>query len=175
MAPEQLAYTSPMNEALTFTVDPLSRRKRILCADDNRLVRESLRLILESAAYEVTCADDGQTALKAIRDASEPFDLLITDHDMPRLCGLELVSQLDADRQLPEVVVISGNLTTENITEYERLGVRQVLEKPFLIPTILDAVHAGCERAERRKAAGETTPPMGHVARQALRLIPAAT
>lgn len=151
-APVQRHLSSPMNEGPSATADVLPQPKRILCADDNRLVRETIRLVLERASYVVKCAADGREACQIIMDATEPFDLLVTDHDMPHVCGLELVRQLKANRRLPAVVVISGSLTPENIRQYKELGVERVLTKPFLTPTILEAVRTGCDRTERKIA-----------------------
>lgn len=136
-----------MNAEISFPTDAQLVGKRILCADDNRMVRESLRLILERTGYRVICAADGLEAWHLVLDEIEPFDLLITDQDMPNMCGLELVRRLNDEGLLPEVVVISGNLTKEIIFEYRRLGVNQLLEKPFLIATILAVVGQGCARA----------------------------
>lgn len=136
-----------MNAEFSVSTDAPCVGKRILCADDNRMVRESLRLILERAGYRVICAADGLEAWHLILDEIEPFDLLITDQDMPNMCGLDLVRRLKGEGMLPEVVVISGNLTPEVIRGYRELGVDQLLEKPFLIVTILAAVGRGCARA----------------------------
>src|SRR5471032_1950934 len=72
-------------------------RKRILVVDDSLTVRELQRKLLLNRGYEVAVAVDGMDGWNALR--SEDFDLLITDIDMPRMDGIELVSLLRRDNR----------------------------------------------------------------------------
>lgn len=117
------------------------RSDRILCVDDNLYIREALRFTLSEAHYAVTCAGDGQEALQCLQNSPARFDVLITDHDMPRLNGLELVRELRSlPPPLPRVIVISGTLTEELVARYEALAVARVLPKPFMPQTIVETV-----------------------------------
>ncbi|MGE6791530.1 hybrid sensor histidine kinase/response regulator [Pseudomonas guineae] len=81
-------------------------RKRVLVVDDSLTVRELERKLLLSRGYDVAVAVDGMDGWNALRD--EHFDLLITDIDMPRMDGIELVTLLRRDsrlRTLPVMVV----------------------------------------------------------------------
>ncbi|MEG0248794.1 MAG: chemotaxis protein CheW, partial [Pseudomonas sp.] len=73
-------------------------RKRILVVDDSLTVRELQRKLLSNRGYEVAVAVDGMDGWNALR--SEDFDLLITDIDMPRMDGIELVTLLRRDSRL---------------------------------------------------------------------------
>jgi len=80
--------------------------RRVLVADDSLTVRELERKLLASRGYAVETAVDGVDAWNALRQGS--FDLLVTDIDMPRLDGIELVRLVRNDprlRDLPVVVV----------------------------------------------------------------------
>ncbi len=82
------------------------RRKAILVADDSITVREIERRLLENRGYLVEVAVDGMEAWNNLRE--NQYDLLVTDVDMPRMNGIELVQNLRRDprlRQLPVVVV----------------------------------------------------------------------
>jgi two-component system sensor histidine kinase and response regulator WspE len=82
------------------------RAKRILVVDDSITVREVERKLLENQGYEVEVAVDGMEGWNAIRLAS--YDLLVTDVDMPRMNGIELVKRVKADphlRDLPIMIV----------------------------------------------------------------------
>jgi len=82
------------------------KHKRILVADDSLTVRELERKLLAARGYEVETAVDGTDAWNAAR--MRPFDLVVTDVDMPRLDGIELVSLLKKDprlRSLPVMIV----------------------------------------------------------------------
>ncbi len=87
--------------------DDIERRtKRILVADDSITVREVERKMLVSQGYEVDVAVDGMDAWNTVRD--NDYDLIISDIDMPRMNGFELVSLIKNDptlRHLPVIIV----------------------------------------------------------------------
>lgn len=81
-------------------------RKRVLVVDDSLTVRELERKLLEHHGYDVEVAVDGMDGWNAVR--SDPFDLVVTDVDMPRMDGIELVTLIKRDarlRGLPVMVV----------------------------------------------------------------------
>ncbi len=81
-----------------------SVRKRVLVVDDSLTVRELQRKLLSNQGYEVAVAVDGMDGWNALR--SEDFDLLITDIDMPRMDGIELVTLLRRDNRLQSLPVM---------------------------------------------------------------------
>lgn len=86
--------------------DHAARRKRVLVADDSLTVRELERKLLAHRGYDVTVAIDGMDAWNALR--SETFDLVVTDVDMPRMDGIELVTLIRRDavlKSLPVMIV----------------------------------------------------------------------
>ena len=78
--------------------------KRVLVVDDSLTVRELQRKLLLAAGYEVAVAVDGMDGWNALR--AETFDLLITDIDMPRMDGIELVTLLRRDTRLQGLPVM---------------------------------------------------------------------
>ena len=81
-----------------------SDRKRILVVDDSMTVREVERDLLESKGYVVDVAVDGMDGWHAVR--SNDYDLIITDVDMPRMDGIELVSKIKQDLHLKSLPVM---------------------------------------------------------------------
>ncbi|WP_293809046.1 hybrid sensor histidine kinase/response regulator [uncultured Bosea sp.] len=82
------------------------RRKRVLVVDDSLTVRELERKLLDHHGFEVEVAVDGMDGWNAVR--SDPFDLVVTDVDMPRMDGIELVTLIKRDpglRNLPVMIV----------------------------------------------------------------------
>ncbi|MBX9403528.1 hybrid sensor histidine kinase/response regulator [Lysobacter sp. BMK333-48F3] len=73
-------------------------RKRVLVVDDSLTVRELERKLIESGGYAVEVAVDGMDGWNAVR--SGHFDLVVTDIDMPRMDGIELVSLIKKDARL---------------------------------------------------------------------------
>lgn len=81
-----------------------AERKRILVAEDSITSRILLKTILESAGYAVRTAIDGMEAFTLLR--TEPFDLVVSDVEMPRLSGFDLTARIRADRALAEIPII---------------------------------------------------------------------
>ena len=79
-------------------------RTRILVVDDSITVREVERHLLVNHGYDVDVAVDGQDGWNALRAA--PYDLLITDVDMPRMDGIELIRHVRQDVKLAELPII---------------------------------------------------------------------
>jgi two-component system sensor histidine kinase and response regulator WspE len=80
------------------------RRKRVLVVDDSITVREVERQLLLHKGYEVTIAVDGMEGWNKVR--AERYDLLVSDIDMPRMNGLQLVQTVRADERLRDLPVI---------------------------------------------------------------------
>jgi two-component system sensor histidine kinase and response regulator WspE len=74
------------------------RLKRVLVVDDSLTVRELVRKLLHHHGYHVEMAVDGMDGWNAVR--SDPFDLVVTDVDMPRMDGIELVTMIKGDARL---------------------------------------------------------------------------
>jgi two-component system sensor histidine kinase and response regulator WspE len=82
------------------------RRKRVLVVDDSLTVRELERKLLDHNGIEVEVSVDGMDGWNAVR--SDAFDLVVTDVDMPRMDGIELVTLIKRDpglRNLPVMIV----------------------------------------------------------------------
>ncbi len=76
-------------------------------------------------------AKNGWEALIKVGATARPFDVVITDHRMPRMTGLELVRQLRAQNFGGKILVVSGHLSDEDIRAYEELSVDMMMSKPF--------------------------------------------
>lgn len=79
-------------------------KKRILVAEDSITSRTLLKNILESAGYDVTTTVDGMDALSALK--SNTFDLVVSDIEMPRMNGFDLVTKIRADKGTAELPVV---------------------------------------------------------------------
>jgi two-component system sensor histidine kinase and response regulator WspE len=86
------------------TTSDTGRRKRVLVVEDSLTVRELERKLLANAGYEVEIAVDGMDGWNAVR-AGE-FDLVVTDIDMPRMDGIDLVKQIRQHPNLSSVPVM---------------------------------------------------------------------
>jgi len=116
-------------------------RKRILVVDDSLTVRELQRKLLSNRGYEVAVAVDGMDGWNALR--GEDFDLLITDIDMPRMDGIELVTLVRRDQRLQSlpVMVVSYKDREEDRRRGLDAGADYYLAKAsFHDDALLDAV-----------------------------------
>ena len=92
--------------------DDARRNSRLLVADDSFTTRELIRTILQSAGYDVTTAVDGLDALDKLR--ASPYDLVVSDVEMPRVDGFQLTSRIRTDLGLTELpVIIVTSLASE--------------------------------------------------------------
>ena len=107
----------------------MKKKLRILAVDDEPIIGESIAYVLEAPHRKIAVAKDGQEALTMV--AKEKFDVVITDHRMPRAGGLELVKKLRQRKYTGKIVVLSAHLSPENIGTYEELAVDEVVGKPF--------------------------------------------
>lgn len=121
---------------------PHARRSiRILYAEDVRELRDLARTVLTREGHEVDCASDGLEALERLIANPLGFDLLLTDHHMPRMNGLDLVANLRRIGFSGKIMVFSSELNPEIAAEYTRLRVDRILFKP-VYPSYLRQVIA---------------------------------
>jgi excisionase family DNA binding protein len=123
-------------------------KRRVLIVDDQEPIRKFLVKALELANYEIETAEDGASALEQMRAA--PFDLLVTDLQMPGMSGLALIRE--ARKMAPKlaIVIITGHSTEAIAIEAINLGVGGYLTKPFRVHNIL---------VKAARALGDPEPP----------------
>src|SRR4051812_27816502 len=99
--------------------------RRVLVVDDEDDVRTFVRLVLETAGYEVRCAADGKEALQAIH--IERPDLVVLDLMMPVMDGWQVLAAI-AHEHPPLVVVLSA---AADLSRAQVLGAAATVAKPF--------------------------------------------
>lgn len=92
--------------------------KTIMTAEDSRSVRQAVTLILEQAGYQVIQTEDGVDALEKIQ--KHKVDMLLTDLNMPRMDGYELIRQVRALEQYRFIPIVT--LTTESQLAKKMVG-----------------------------------------------------
>jgi len=120
--------------------------KTILVVDDEKSVRDSLRMILTYARYEVEIAEDGAKALAILE--SHPIDMVLLDIKMPGMDGIEVLeSMMKKNPELP-VVMISGHGTIETAVEATKKGAFDFLSKPLDRDRLLVTVRNALEQSK---------------------------
>jgi two-component system, cell cycle sensor histidine kinase and response regulator CckA len=115
---------------------------RILLADDNVFVADTLNHLLAREGHEVTYATNGEEAwsLWVSGGGVATYDLVLTDQNMPVVTGVELIRRLRTSGSQVPVVVVSGHLAPTLSVELNSLGVVSQLSKPFTQKELLSAV-----------------------------------
>ena len=133
------ALRARVGQVVPGSVEPQRRRQRVLVADDSPVVRELVREILGSAGLDVLEASDGADAFESIQQ-SEP-DLLISDIEMPRMNGFDLLSEVRRRSQRLPVVMLSTRGSVEDRKRATRLGANAYLVKTeFHSESLLEVV-----------------------------------
>jgi CheY-like chemotaxis protein len=125
---------------------------RILHVEDNIVCREVVRVVLGRAGYTMSYAVDGPSGVQMIRAMPDCFDMVITDHEMPGMCGLEVVAMLHRIGFSGKIMVYSGALDTELMEAYGEAGVDGFLCKPTAASMLISAVEAINPLINRRGA-----------------------
>jgi DNA-binding response OmpR family regulator len=146
--------------SLSLQINPL---RRILVVEDEPDIRRINAVALHHAGYHVDTAEDGIAgwkALHAVRHAPESYNLLITDHQMPGMTGLNLVKNMRAARMALPVIMASGTPATEDLfIRYPWMHPAVMLVKPYSIEQLLETVEKMlCATAS---PGDEMAPPTG--------------
>jgi DNA-binding response OmpR family regulator len=112
----------------------------ILLAEDERSVAFSISFALKADGHKIEIVSDGEEALAELTRKPGAFDLLITDHSMPRMNGVELVKRLRDTAFRGKIVVLSAHLSAENVAAYAALGVDMMIPKPFDVHLLRAAI-----------------------------------
>jgi len=118
---------------------PVRRPFNILAVDDEPSVAKSLSFVLAGPGRTLSTASNGEEALARVAEPP-PVDVIITDNNMPKVSGLELVRRLRADGFPGRIVVLSAYLTDENRKAYDELHVDRLVEKPFDIMKLREVI-----------------------------------
>lgn len=134
------------------------RTYKVLVADDDESVRESLRKLLSNEGYHVIVAADGAEAVEIFRRETESIDLLLVDLNMPLKNGWATLDRfLEVNRLLP-VFILTGLPHQNELAE--AAGVSALVEKPIDVPGLLQLIKRQlAEPAPSRLQAGPRTFP----------------
>ena len=118
---------------------PTGPARRFLVVDEDKDLRQLYIDALADLAYRIDAAADGAVGWAALR--TNRYDLLITEHEMPSLTGVELVTMLRAARMALPVVMAARRLPTHELRRNPSLQLAAMLSKPFAVDTLLHTVN----------------------------------
>ena len=122
---------------------------KILVADDQELMRESIRELL--SVYDMSCilACDGQEALDII--AEQDIDILLLDLIMPNVDGFQVMKEVNRNYPDIDIIVTSGEATFKNATLAMRHGVKDFLHKPYIPSELIKVLNNLIEKRELKR------------------------
>ncbi len=124
---------------------PMGNRERILVVDDEPVIMEMERILLEGLGYRVTGFCAPEQAMQAFRNKPDDFALIITDMAMPGMSGLELTKEVKALRPEIPIILCSGFSEWINEENAKKQGISKYLMKPTLTKDLAVAVREGLE------------------------------
>jgi two-component system, NtrC family, nitrogen regulation response regulator NtrX len=101
---------------------------KILIIDDEKVIRSTLKEILEYEKYEISEAQDGEQGLKMIQE--EDYDLVLCDIKMPKMDGIEVLEHASALEKQPQFIMISAHGSIETAVDATKKGAFDFIPKP---------------------------------------------
>jgi DNA-binding response OmpR family regulator len=127
--------------------------------EDDGLIRRLNTQVLTHSGYRVDAAEDGAVAWDTLQGAR--YDLLVTDNDMPKVSGVELLHKLHAAHMVLPVILATGKLPEEDFTSHPWLQPAALLLKPYSFDDLVGTVKTMLDQlpAAPGRLAAEKPPP----------------
>lgn len=122
-----------------------NRKNKILAADDEKEIREILKLLLEGEGYEVITAQNGQEVLKL---ADSSVDLYLLDVNMPLMSGFSAAAEIRKTSMAPIIFLTAYSTESDKVMGFS-VGADDYIEKPFSNMDVLLRVKAMLRRAQQ--------------------------
>ncbi len=123
---------------------------RTLIVDDNREIRTILEEYLREEGYAAEGAGDGNEALA--KHGESPFDLIITDLNMPGMTGMELIKAISKEESTTEFIIITGYASLDSAIEAVKAGAFDYIVKPFRIEELRVVIKNARDKIMLKKA-----------------------
>jgi two-component system chemotaxis response regulator CheY len=124
-----MVWTSISYERTDALTDNDDAMRTVMIVEDDPAIRRLYSFLLSNSGYEVVEAEDGQAALE--KYMAQPCDLIITDMNMPRMGGMELVRELRAKQSDVHVIMVTAYGTPDTEKMAFRMGANEYIAKPF--------------------------------------------
>lgn len=122
---------------------------RILVADDEKSMRDFLKILLQKEGHQVTTAKDGNEALSIVQDS--PVDLVISDIRMPGMTGLELLEEVKQISIDMPVIMITAFASPDDAVSAMKNGAFDYISKPFNVDEIKSVITSATAQQEGKE------------------------
>ncbi len=128
---------------------------KVLLTDDEREFTNILSKILRRRGFEVEAANDGDSALATL--SQQWFDVVLLDVKMPGRDGIQVLGEIKSMVPSPEVILLTGHVSTTEETDGLETGAFAYLLKPHPILGIIDCIEAAAARSRETRKDGEVS------------------
>ena len=157
LIPSASTWENPDHDQFSF-LSETQPAQTILVADDDADVRQLLVSVLVADGFAVNIASDGAQAWEALQ--LQHYDLLITDNEMPRMSGLQLIKRIrKAALNLP-ILMVSGAFSAECAHANRQLEIAAIIRKPFGLSELRRTVREILASCQTRHDATHSVPPV---------------
>ena len=112
---------------------------RLLVAEDDADLRRITAGILNKAGFDVDTAEDGEAAWKLLQ--RHEYALIVTDYNMPKVTGIDLIRQLHSAHIKTPVILMTGNLPNDALRRNPDLQIEAIIIKPYSEQNLLSVVN----------------------------------
>jgi two-component system OmpR family response regulator len=133
---------------------------RVLLADDEAVLLESITKLLTRRGMLVRTALNGREALEIL--ATEQFDVIVLDARMPVMDGITAMAEIRRNDTLTPVLFLSGQADLARVTEALKRGATDYLLKPCEVEVLVSAIENACERKAIGLEIAKKTPKKQH-------------
>jgi PAS domain S-box-containing protein len=109
----------------------------ILVVEDEEMLRELLKNILQSAGYRVFTAIDGKEAIDLFRQHRDDIQLVLSDLGLPKLSGYDVFRKMKLMKSDVRFILVSGFMESQTKTEMSKEGIKDFIQKPFSFYTVM--------------------------------------
>ena len=127
----------------------MSYPEKILIVDDEAPIRNLLSAFLSVEGFNITLAEDGLDSLDKMKNSN--FDLVITDINMPRMDGIELLKTMRRNARKEKIIIMTGQSFSRPLIRKEIPPVAAILMKPFHMSMFIDTVFSVLYAGKRDK------------------------
>jgi DNA-binding NtrC family response regulator len=122
----------------------MSKLKRVLLIDDEKLFVESLTKVLRRREMSITSTHSGTDALDIL--SGEAFDVIVLDIKMPGIDGVATLKAIREKGITTPVIILTGHMDIDRVTEVLKTGASEFLLKPCDVDTLVSAIENAYER-----------------------------
>ena len=130
--------------------------KKMLVVDDEKSLRDIMKIMLLKIGYDPEFAENGEEALEILN--REKFPIILMDLRMPDIDGVELCMRIKQKNPETVIYAFSGSFTEDEFDQVEEMGFDGLLCKPVTFDVLKSAIKGAYEKINKRRNGLPTTP-----------------